>query len=107
MTIANGKSIIKETIFENRFSIIDDLKKMGADIELKDSSTIVINGVKTLKRAEDLYPQDLRASFASIIAALIAQGTTRIMNTQYLFRGYEDVISKLSNIGVDIKLVEG
>jgi len=101
MAISKGISVITETIFENRFMHVSELKRMGADIRLKDRSAI-IKGVKSLSGA-DIMASDLRASAGLIIAALVAQGTTNIHRIYHLDRGYEDFDKKMNLLGADIK----
>jgi len=101
MTIANGESKITETIFENRMNHIHLLNKMGACIKL-DQNTAHIKGVQTLK-GMDLVGSDLRSSAALIIAAIIANSTSRIFGLEHLDRGYENFESKLYKLGIDIK----
>ena len=101
MTIAEGKSKITETIFENRMNHIDLLNKMGACITL-EKNTAHINGVKNLN-GMNLVGSDLRSSAALIIAALIAKNTSHIYGLEHLDRGYENFESKLANLGVQIK----
>lgn len=101
MTIAKGVSVITETIFENRFMHVSELKRMGADIKLKDKSAI-IRGVKGLSGAP-VMASDLRASASLVIAALMATGTSEILRVYHLDRGYERFDIKLANLGADIK----
>ena len=101
MTVANGKSKITETIFENRMNHIDLLNEMGACIKL-DKNTAHIYGVKKLN-GMDLVGSDLRSSAALIIAAIIAENTSRIYGLEHLDRGYENFESKLTQLGVKIK----
>ena len=101
MTIANGKSKITETIFENRMNHIHVLKKMGACIRL-EKDTAYITGVKTLN-GMDLISSDLRSSAALIIAAIIAKSTSRIYGLEHLDRGYENFELKLDRLGIRIK----
>ena len=101
MTIADGKSKITETIFENRMNHIHLLNKMGASIKL-EKNTAHINGVQTLN-GMDLVGSDLRSSAALIIAAIIAKSTSRIFGLEHLDRGYENFESKLSKSGIQIK----
>jgi UDP-N-acetylglucosamine 1-carboxyvinyltransferase len=101
MTIAEGTSIIKETIFENRFMHVAELRRMGADISVEDS-TATVKGVKKLKGAP-LMATDLRASASLIVAALAAEGETTIYRIYHLERGYEKMDEKLSMLGADIR----
>ena len=100
MTIASGKSRIKETIFENRMNHIHLLNKMGADIKLNKNEAY-IKGVKTLK-GMDLIGSDLRSSAALIIAGVIAKGSSKIYGLEHLDRGYENFESKLKTLGIKI-----
>lgn len=102
LSIANGMSLVAENIFENRFTHIPELIKMGANITIKDSHNAVIHGVKTLYGAR-VNATDLRSSFALIIAGLIAQGQTIVENLHHLDRGYVDVVKNLSSLGANIK----
>jgi len=104
MAISKGISVITETIFENRFMHVSELKRMGADIRLKDRSAI-IKGVKSLSGA-DIMASDLRASAGLIIAALVAQGTTNIHRIYHLDRGYEDFDKKMNLLGARYKRVK-
>ncbi|MBE7060667.1 MAG: UDP-N-acetylglucosamine 1-carboxyvinyltransferase [Ruminococcaceae bacterium] len=96
-----GTSIVKETIFENRFNHASELKKMGADITV-DDRIAVIKGVKRLSGAH-VYAPDLRGGAALVIAALGADGTTVVDNIHYIDRGYEQLDKMLSALGGDIK----
>ena len=100
MTIANGKSKITETIFENRMNHINLLNKMGASIKL-NKNVAHIKGVKTIK-GMDLVGSDLRSSAALIIAGIIAKGNSRIYGLEHLDRGYENFESKLKILGIKI-----
>ena len=101
LTVSEGTSVIKETIFENRFNVASELVKMGADITVLDCSA-VIKGVKRLCGAPVVAP-DLRGGAALVIAALGAEGVTEISNIKYIERGYENLENALCGIGVDIK----
>ncbi|MBT4880310.1 MAG: UDP-N-acetylglucosamine 1-carboxyvinyltransferase [Alphaproteobacteria bacterium] len=103
MTIANGASLITETIFENRFMHVPELMRMGADISLKGSSAMV-KGVPELKGAE-LMATDLRASVSLVLAALAAQGESTINRVYHIDRGYEYVESKLRSCGAQIERI--
>lgn len=98
--LANGKSKVKETIFENRFLHVDELKKMGADITV-DGRTAYINGTGCLYGAE-VTATDLRAGAALCIAGLLAQGETIIGNIYHMDRGYENFEDKLLKLGANI-----
>ncbi len=100
---ANGTSIVKEGVWDNRFKYVDELRRMGAKISVNDK-TAVIEGVSELK-ASPLKSTDLRAGAAMIIAALTANGTSYIEDIKYIERGYEDVVEKFKSLGADIKRI--
>lgn len=104
LTVARGTSIVKETVFENRFRYVSELNRFGADIEVNDRIA-VINGVKSLKCA-NVYATDLRGGAALVIAGLTAQGTSNVYNIQYIDRGYEHFEENLKKLDVKIKRVE-
>jgi len=104
MVCADGVSVATETIFENRFMHVAELKRMGADIMLKDKSCI-IKGVKSLMGAP-VMASDLRASASLVIAALMAEGETEVSRLYHLDRGYEKFVDKLSGIGANLKRVK-
>ena len=103
-SIAKGDSRITETIFENRFMHVLELKRMGANIGI-DGSTAKISGVSRLNSAP-VMATDLRASAALILAGLIAKGETVIDRIYHLDRGYESVEKKLSNIGAKVRRID-
>ena len=103
-TVAEGDSKVKETIFENRFMHILELKRMGANIGI-DGNTAIITGVQKLNSAQ-VMATDLRASAALILAGLIADGETIIDRIYHLDRGYESIEEKLSNIGAKVRRID-
>lgn len=103
MTIARGTSVINETIFENRFTHVAELRRMGADIQ-HDGRTAVVKGVPRLSGAP-VMATDLRASASLILAGLAAEGQTVVSRIYHLDRGYENIEGKLSALGADIKRV--
>jgi len=105
MTLAGGASVITETIFENRFMHIGELRRMGADIKVS-GNTAVVRGVAGLSGAE-LMATDLRASASLILAGLAADGRTGVSRIYHLDRGYEHIESKLAGIGADIRRAPG
>jgi UDP-N-acetylglucosamine 1-carboxyvinyltransferase len=105
MTTAKGLSVIRETIFENRFIHVSELKRMGADITIKDRNAIV-KGVEYLTGAPVMV-SDLRAGAALVIAGLMAEGETEVQRIYHLDRGYEKIEKKLSKLGAKIKRVKG
>lgn len=100
MAIANGKSTIEETVFENRFMHVPELARMGAKIEIHGPCAVV-TGVDKLKGAE-VMATDLRASASLIIAALAAEGRSEIHRIYHLDRGYEKIEEKFSSLGANI-----
>jgi len=100
LTLANGTSIVTESIFDNRFRYVDELRRMGADI-LVDGKVAVVQGVEYLTGAP-VKATDLRAGAAVMIAGLIARGTTEIEDIYHIERGYENMVEKLRSIGADI-----
>jgi len=104
MIMAEGVSVVTETIFENRFMHVEELKRMGADISLKDSSAI-IKGTDKLSGAP-VMASDLRASACLVIAGLAAEGTTEVLRVYHLDRGYERMEEKLTAVGASIKRVK-
>jgi UDP-N-acetylglucosamine 1-carboxyvinyltransferase len=103
MSLATGTSVINETIFENRFTHVAELRRMGADIQTEGRSAIV-KGVPKLSAAP-VMATDLRASASLILAGLAAEGQTVISRIYHLDRGYENIEEKLSALGADIKRV--
>lgn len=103
LTIANGTSIVSESVWDSRFRYISELAKMGADVQV-NGKLAVIQGVENLKGAP-VKAVDLRAGAAMIIAGLIAEGKTEIEDIIYIDRGYENIVEKLQNVGADIKRV--
>jgi UDP-N-acetylglucosamine 1-carboxyvinyltransferase len=105
MTKANGTSHITETIFENRFMHVQELARLGADIQL-NGETATIAGVAKLKGAP-VMATDLRASVSLVIAALAAEGETMVNRVYHLDRGFERLEEKLGNCGAAIERVSG
>jgi UDP-N-acetylglucosamine 1-carboxyvinyltransferase len=101
MTLANGLSVITETIFENRFMHVAELKRMGAEIRINGNSAIV-KGIEQLKGAR-VMATDLRASASLVVAALAAHGITEISRIYHLERGYEDMVEKLQALGARVR----
>jgi UDP-N-acetylglucosamine 1-carboxyvinyltransferase len=103
MSLADGTSVINETIFENRFTHVAELRRMGADIVVEGRSAVV-KGVPMLSAAP-VMATDLRASASLILAGLAAEGQTVISRIYHLDRGYDSIEQKLSALGADIKRV--
>jgi len=102
LTVANGTSIINETIFENRFKHAEELTRMGASIKTL-GKVAVIRGVKELTGAK-VSAKDLRGGAALILAGLVAKGTTEVDNVYHVDRGYENIDKILRSLGADIKM---
>lgn len=100
MSLSSGLSVITETIFENRFMHVAELKRMGADIKINGNSAIV-KGIDQLKGAR-VMATDLRASASLVVAGLAAQGITEISRIYHLERGYEDMVGKLQGLGARV-----
>ncbi len=105
MAVAEGASMITETIFENRFMHVPELNRMGADINVHGASAIV-RGVKGLSGAP-VMATDLRASVSLVLAGLAAEGETEVNRVYHLDRGYERLEDKLAACGADIQRVRG
>ncbi len=103
LTVADGTSVVTETIFENRFAHVPELIRLGADITI-DGRSAVIKGVKGLSGAK-VMSSDLRNSASLILAGLVAENTTEVYRLYHLERGYERMEEKLSSLGADIKKV--
>lgn len=104
MVIAEGRSKVTETVFENRFMHVVELNRMGAQISTEGRSA-VIDGPCKLTGC-DVRATDLRAGAAMILAGLVAEGTTRIGDLHHIDRGYENIVAKLKNLGADIERVD-
>ena len=102
--IADGVSVINETIFENRFMHVQELQRLGADIRV-EGHTAIVRGVEQLSGAP-VMATDLRASASLILAGLVAQGETTIDRIYHLDRGYENIEEKLSGLGAKIRRVD-
>lgn len=119
LTQANGRSIIHETVYEDRFNYVEDLIKMGADINVETrcmgdlpcrfqgksyNHTCVINGPTELRSAK-IEMRDIRSGMAHIVAALLAEGESEISGVEHIDRGYQNIDGRLRSIGADIKRV--
>ena len=100
MTLTNGTSVITETVFENRFMHVDELKRMGANIKI-DGRVAMVEGVSALAGCP-VTATDLRAGAALVIAGLAAQGDTEIGSVHHIDRGYDRIVDKLRGLGADI-----
>ena len=104
MCVANGTSMITETIFENRFIHVSELERMGADIKIS-GHTAMVKGVSGLSSAP-VMATDLRASASLILAGLVAEGQTEVNRVYHLDRGYETIEKKFSQLGAAIKRIK-
>ena len=104
LATAQGTSIVNENVWNSRFKYIDELKRMGANIQA-DGHVAVIEGVEHLQGAP-VQACDLRAGAAMVIAGLCAQGVTELSQVQFIERGYEDLVDKLRAVGADIRVVD-
>jgi UDP-N-acetylglucosamine 1-carboxyvinyltransferase len=102
-TVAEGTSLITETVFENRFMHVQELRRLGADIEV-EGNTAVVRGVRHLSGAT-VMATDLRASACLVVAGLVAEGETLVDRIYHLDRGYECIEEKLSQLGARIRRV--
>ncbi len=104
MTVANGTSVITETVFENRFMHVNELMRLGADITPK-SQVAVVRGKPGGLSAAPVMATDLRASASLVLAGLVAKGSTTVGRIYHLDRGYENLEGKLSKLGAKVKRV--
>lgn len=104
LSIAKGTSTITESVWDNRFRYVDELRKMGASVQV-DGQVAVFEGVEKLSPAP-LRALDLRAGAAMVVAALMADGTSEIEEIGHIERGYENIVEKLRGLGADISKVD-
>ena len=104
LTISEGTSVVTETVFENRFMHVDELRRMGAKIKI-DGRTSVVHGVDILTGCQ-VKATDLRAGAAIVLAGLVAEGETQIGYIHHIDRGYDNLVGKLISLGADIKRVD-
>ena len=105
LAVAEGTSVVTETVFENRFMHVDELVRMGAQIRV-DGRTATVEGGRSLTGAA-VRATDLRAGAAMVLAGLVAHGETRVGYIHHIDRGYDDFVAKLVALGADISRVEG
>ena len=101
--VSEGTAIISETVFENRFMHVHELRRMGADIRL-EGNTAITRGVPVLKAAP-VMATDLRASASLVLAGLVAEGDTVVDRIYHIDRGYESIEEKLTRLGARIRRV--
>lgn len=104
MAVSEGTGCVTETVFENRFMHVDELKRMGANIKI-DGRTSVVEGVDTLTGCQ-VKATDLRAGAAMVLAGLVAEGETQVGYIHHIDRGYDHLVSKLVALGADICRVD-
>lgn len=102
MTLAEGTSIIQESVFESRFRHVSELNKMGSSIDVQ-GNTAIIKGVRELVGA-DVHATDLRAGAALILAGLAAHDVTNVFNIGHVYRGYEDIQTRLQSLGGNVDI---
>lgn len=105
LTQANGVSYFEETIWENRMQHVKYLNMMGANIKLNDNTHAIITGPTELKGCH-INATDLRGGAALVMAGLVSNGITTISNIEYILRGYENLVKKLTKVGADIKIID-
>jgi len=101
---ANGVSTVTETIFDNRFKYVNELKRMGCDISV-EGNVAIVKGIQGLHGTQVVAP-DLRAGAALVIAGLAADGDSVVDDIQYILRGYENFVEKLRSLGGQIQYVD-
>ncbi len=104
LTQCEGESLFEETIYENRLRHVPHLNSMGANIKAFDNKAIIKG--RTPLHGRKVKATDLRAGASMVVAGLIAEGTTEVYNIEHLLRGYERIVDKLSEVGVNIKLID-
>ena len=105
LAVSEGTGMVTETVFENRFMHVDELKRMGANIKI-DGRTSVVEGVSRLTGCQ-VKATDLRAGAAMVLAGLVAEGETQIGYIHHIDRGYDHLVQKLVALGADIRRVDG
>jgi len=105
MTVAEGASLVTESIWENRFMHVPELCRMGANINIHGHASAIVRGVKKLSGAP-VMATDLRASFALVLAGLVAEGETIVNRVYHLDRGYEKLEEKLKAVGANIERIK-
>ena len=104
LALAEGTSVVTESIFENRFKYVDELSRMGAEIKV-EGSVAIVDGVNAFSGAQVIAP-DLRAGAALVLAGLAAEGFTTVEEVGYIERGYECFVEKLCALGANIERVD-
>jgi len=104
MSIANGSSVVKDTVYHDRFSHVPELNRLGANIKI-DHNAAFVQGVKKLRGAP-VMSTDIRASASLIIGGLVAGGETTVSRVYHIDRGYEHIVKKFQSLGADIKRIQ-
>jgi UDP-N-acetylglucosamine 1-carboxyvinyltransferase len=104
LSLAQGTSVISENVFDNRFRVADELRRMGARIRVKGHSAVVEGPARFL--GTQVKATDLRAGAALIVAGLLAEGETEICQAEYIERGYEQVVEKFNALGAKVQCIE-
>ena len=104
LTVSEGTGMVTETVFENRFMHVDELKRMGANIKI-DGRTSTVEGVPSLTGCQ-VKATDLRAGAAMVLAGLVAEGETAVGYIHHIVRGYDNLVAKLIGLGADIRRVD-
>lgn len=104
LTVAEGSSVVTETVFENRFMHVNELKRMGAQIKIDGRSAIVSGNAKLV--GCQVKATDLRAGAAMVLAGLVAEGTTEIIHIHHIDRGYDHIVDKLRSLGAQITRIK-
>ncbi len=101
LTTAKGQCRIEETIFENRFRVVEPLRKMGADIQICDAHSVIVKGVERL-HGKAVEAKELRGGAALVLAGLMAEGESVVSDCKYIYRGYENICKDLRELGARI-----
>ena len=104
MSIADGSSVVTDTVYHDRFSHVPELNRLGANITIENNSAFV-RGVKKLKGAQ-VMSTDIRASASLILGGLVAEGETTVSRVYHIDRGYEHIVNKFQSLGADIKRIQ-
>lgn len=99
--VADGDSLIRESIFEDRFRVVDELCKMGARMEMRGAESVMVHGVEALHGA-CIEAKELRGGAALVMAGLMAQGETRVTDCHYIYRGYENICRDFRELGARV-----
>jgi UDP-N-acetylglucosamine 1-carboxyvinyltransferase len=104
LCLASGTSMIVENVFDNRFQVADELKRMGAQIKVKGHSAVIEGGTRLY--GAQVKATDLRSGAALLLAGLAAEGDTEVCQAELMARGYEKVVEKFTALGGSVRMVE-